>query len=60
MKGWEYLHITRALDADYIQRDLDDYGSDGWELVSSILIPDDEGEGLIHFFFKRPKRVRRA
>lgn len=50
MAAWEYatapllIHNTKAI--------LDNWGEDGWELVT--VIPGPEGQGLVAYF-KRPR-----
>lgn len=50
MQTWEYLtapvmvHNTKAI--------LDNFGSDGWELVSIIVMPDTNN---LVAYFKRPR-----
>jgi hypothetical protein len=53
---WQYRvvewHQFYSWDGQAILRDLDQYGSDGWELVT-VERPDSSGTPL--FIFKRPK-----
>ena len=64
---WEYMHATAALDSPqnvsfyeehharlYRDVDLDTIGSHGWELVSVVMVPNEEGRLRYEFFFKRP------
>ena len=46
MQQWEYLVRTRLTEAE-----LDDYGADGWQLVS--VIPETEYGGQL-FYLMRP------
>ena len=47
---WEYKRLSRNLknDAPPSEADLNNYGKDGWELVSSVVYAD-----LLHLYFKR-------
>lgn len=50
---WEYVtHWSSGLSVD---KALNDYGKDGWELVTIACDPEDGGQGL---FFKRRKIVK--
>jgi hypothetical protein len=50
--AWEYKHISRNLkDAPPpSEEELNNYGKEGWELVSSLVYAD-----KLHLYFKRPK-----
>ena len=48
MQEWEYA-VKKSLD----EYELDILGLDGWELVSVILVPGEEGG--VFLFFKRPR-----
>ena len=45
---WEYLERDDVWGGGY-QRELDNLGQDGWELVAVILY-----EGALRYYFKRP------
>lgn len=50
---WEYKHLSRNLKQSPppAESDLNEYGKDGWELVSSLIYAD-----TAHFYFKRLKK----
>ncbi len=50
MTTWEYL--TAPLLIHTTKQILDNFGSEGWELVT--VVPGPEGKGLVAYF-KRPK-----
>ena len=63
---WEYMHASASLDSPqnvsfyedhharlYTGVDLDTIGSHGWELVSVVMVPNEEGRIRYEFFFKR-------
>lgn len=71
-KTWEYMHANASLkspqtvsfyeeryDRLYRDVDLNVIGTHGWELVSVVLVPHDEGQRLA-YFFKRPTREEMA
>ena len=47
---WEYKRLSHSLKnaPPPTEADLDDYGKEGWELVSSLIYADN-----IYFYFKR-------
>ena len=50
---WEYKRLSRNLknDAPPSESELNEYGKDGWELVSSMIYAD-----MLYFYFKRPAK----
>ena len=68
LKSWEYMHASASLGTPqnvsfyeehharlYRDVDLDTIGSHGWELVSVVMVPNDEGRIRYEFFFKRQR-----
>ena len=68
LKSWEYMHASASPDTPqnvsfyeehharlYRDVDLDTIGSHGWELVSVVMVPNEEGRLRYEFFFKRPR-----
>ncbi len=68
LKSWEYMHASAGLDSPenvsfyeeeqerlYRDVDLNVIGSHGWELVSVVMVPNEEGVLRYEFFFKRPR-----
>ena len=66
--AWEYMHAGASTESprnvsfyeeqhDRLYRgvDLDTIGTHGWELVSVVLVPQEEGNRF-EYFFKRPAR----
>ncbi len=66
--AWEYMHASASIQnpqnvSFYEERherlyrgvDLDTIGTHGWELVSVVLVPQEEGHRF-EYFFKRPSR----
>lgn len=47
---WEYRFVNLPTMNNSIKNILNSYGEDGWELVSSNIVP-----GVCTFIFKRPK-----
>jgi hypothetical protein len=71
-KAWEYMHANASLKHPqtvsffeepqqrlYRDVDLNVIGTHGWELVSVVLVPHDEGMRF-EYFFKRPSRKETA
>ena len=48
MQKWEYM-MTMFSEKGLTEKLLDQYGSDGWELVSVVYV-----EHTLHYYFKRP------
>jgi hypothetical protein len=50
---WQYKRLSRNLKngAPPTEDELNEYGKDGWELVSSIIYAD-----MLHLYFKRPSK----
>lgn len=68
IRSWEYMHASASLGSPqnvsfYEERhtrlyrgvDLDTIGSHGWELVSVVMVPNEEGRLRYEFFFKRSR-----
>ena len=68
-KVWEYMHAAASRSKpqnvsffeDRYERlyrgvDLDTIGTHGWELVSVVMVPTDEGNLRYEYFFKRPRQ----
>lgn len=68
IKSWEYMHASASPGnpqnvSFYEERhtrlyrgvDLDTIGSHGWELVSVVMVPNEEGRLRYEYFFKRPR-----
>ena len=66
--AWEYMHASASLGSPQVvsffeerherlfrQVDLDTIGTHGWELVSVVLVPHEQGTRY-EYFFKRPSR----
>ena len=64
---WEYMHARAALGRPnrvsfyeerhtrlYSDVDLTTIGTHGWELVSVVMVPNEEGMLRYEYFFKRP------
>lgn len=47
---WEYRFVNLPTMNNSIENILNSYGEDGWELVSSNIVP-----GVCSFIFKKPK-----
>lgn len=65
-QSWEYMHASAGLAnpqavSFYEERhtrlyrgvDLDTIGSHGWELVSVVMVPNEDGRLKYEYFFKR-------
>lgn len=68
-KSWEYMHAAASLGKpnnvsffeDKYERlyrgvDLDTIGTHGWELVSVVMVPNEEGQLRYEYFFKRLRK----
>lgn len=55
---WEYKVITQGIggNPEVAEKAFNKLGEEGWELVTSILVPVQGGGGPMHHVFKRAKR----